>query len=95
MDTGAGSLKCVAGWSPSRSLGDSLEQALRAHAGDERVRHLYGDAFLVYTEADTSTVRDWLAPLLEESESVFVVEFERWSGHGPAIDSRWLMRRGH
>jgi hypothetical protein len=40
-------------------------------------------------------VRDWLRDVFEDGESAFVVEFERWSGLGEAIDSTWLLRRGH
>ena len=42
-----------------------------------------------------AALRDWLTPSLEEGESVFVVEFEKWSGYGPAPDRAWLLRRGH
>ena len=92
---GPGSLKCVIGWSPHRSLREPLEAALRARMSPADVRHLHGDAFLVYTEASTSDVRDWLTPGLSEGESVFVVEFERWSARGPVADRDWLRARGH
>ena len=92
---GPGSLKCVAGWSPDRELRDVLVVALQAHVPEEDIRPLPGGVVLLYTDADTAAIRDWLAPRLREGESVLVVEFEQWSGHGPAPDRRWLLRRGH
>ena len=92
--TGPGSLKLISGSSPNRSLRDVLGQALLARSGENDMRHLHGDTFLVHTEAEPAAIRDWLAPLLSDGESLFVVEFERWSGsrngHG-----QWLLRRGH
>lgn len=95
MEIGPGSLKCVTASSPGRSLRGLLGQALRAHLRADDIRHLYGETFLVYTDAEAATIRDWLMPTLEDGESVFVVEFEQWSGCGPAPDRRWLLRRGH
>jgi hypothetical protein len=94
-DVGPGSLKLVTGWSPDRSLRDALHETLRAHIAENDVRRLHGETFLAFTDAEPAAIRDWLAPVLLEGESVFVVEFERWSGHGPAIDRGWLLRRGH
>lgn len=94
-NTGAGTLKCVCAWSPRRRLRDTLEQALVSRVAAHNVRHLHGDTFIVFTDEDTPTVRGWLSPLLEDGESLLVVEFERWSGHGDAIDRSWLLRRGH
>jgi hypothetical protein len=90
-----GTLKLVAGCSTSRSLRDAIQAALRAHVPDDGIRPLHTDTFLVYTDAQPSAIRDWLAPSLAAGESVLVVEFERWSGHGPAPDREWLLRRGH
>jgi hypothetical protein len=90
-----GSLKCVAGVSPHRPLQDVFEHILCARIGEADVRHLSGDVFVVHSEMETSDLRDALAAELEDGESVFVVEFERWSGYGPAADRRWLLRRGH
>ncbi len=92
---GPGSLKLISGWSPHRSLADALRETLLARASENDVRRLYGETFLVYTDAEPATIRDWLAPALAEDESVFVVEFERWAGRGPAVARRWLLRRGH
>ena len=95
MEIGPGRLKCVTAWSPSRSLLDPLGETLRTHVRVEDVHHLYGNVFLVYTDAETAAIRDWLIPCLEDGESLFVVEFEQWSGYGPAPDRRWLTFRGH
>jgi hypothetical protein len=92
---GPGTLKCVAGSSPHRELRDPLERALCATIGPADVRHVSGDVFVVHCEMDTSELRDALAAEMSEGESVFIVEFERWSGYGPAVDRRWLLRRGH
>ncbi len=92
---GAGSLKLIVGCTSERSLADAIGAQLRERLGENDVRHLHNDAFLVYTDAEPAAIRDWLSPLLSEDESVFVVEFERWSGRGPAADTRWLLRRGH
>jgi hypothetical protein len=94
-DIGRGTLKCVSASSPHRSLRSAIEGALREHVAAHNVRHLHDSVFAVHTEAEPSDIRDWLAPLLREDESLLVVEFERWSGHGGAIDRRWLLRRGH
>ena len=91
----AGSLKCVTGSSSGRSLRSVIEEALSSHVRAEDIRHLYGDALLVYTEAGTAAIRDWLAAFLVDGESVLVVEFEHWSGYGAAPDRDWLHRRGH
>jgi hypothetical protein len=92
---GPGSLKVVTGWSPDRSLRDALHETLHAHVAENDVRHLYGETFLALTDAEPAAIRDWLAPVLSEGESVFVVEFERWSGSGSSIDRDWLLHRGH
>ncbi len=92
---GPGSLKLVTGWSPDRSLRDALRETLRAHVAENDVRHLYGETFLAFTDAEPAAVRDWLAPVLSEGESAFVVEFECWSSRGSSICRDWLLRRGH
>lgn len=94
-EVGPGSLKCVTASSPRRPLRDIVERALIEHVGADDVRHVFGDVFLVHADADTAALRDRLAERLEDGESAFVVEFEAWSGYGPAVDRRWLLRRGH
>jgi len=95
MPLAPGNLHCVSGWSASRPLGPVIEETLSAHVPAEEVRRLYGDVYLVYSDAGAATLRGWLIPSLEDGESVFVVEFEKWSGYGPAPDRAWLLRRGH
>ena len=92
---GLGSLKLVSGWSPNRSLDPVLHEVLSNHAGANDVRRLQDSVFVIYTEAEPADVRNWLAGQLTDQESVIVVEFERWSSNGPAIDRSWLLRRGH
>ncbi len=92
---GPGSLKLVSGWSPSRSLDQLFESTLSERVGANDVRRLHTHAYVVYTSATPEDVRGWLAGQLAGDESVFVVEFERWSSDGPAADRAWLLRRGH
>ncbi len=94
-EIGPGSLKCISAGSSSRPLRPAIEEALLARVRPEDIRHLYGDVFLVYTDAEPLAIRDWLAPALTHEESVFVAEFEHWSSYGPAADRSWLLRRGH
>ena len=94
-ETGPGSLKCVIGSSPTRALAEILLPALGAHVVARNIYHLHGETIIVHTDAETATIREWLTPLLQEDESLLVVEFERWSSQGAAVDRRWLLRRGH
>lgn len=90
-----GSLKLVVACSAVRPLQEPIEDALRARCRPNDVRRLDGAGLLVHTKASAAEIRDWLTPLLAEGESVFVVEFERWSARGPAADRDWLRKRGH
>ena len=87
-------LKCVVAWSERRHLCAVVEEGLRTLAGADEVRRLSDDACLVYTDLEPANVRDQLRDRLEPGESLLVVEFEKWSGYG-AVDSAWLLRRGH
>jgi hypothetical protein len=91
---GSGSLKLVAVDAPKEVL-RRVEAALRQRTGAPDVRRVAGAWFFVHSEAEPADIRDSLAPLLGDGDSVIVVEFERWSSHGAAIDTRWLLRRGH
>ena len=95
MEVSPGRLHCVTAWSAGRSLGPLIEETLRAHVSNEEVRHLYGEVYLVYTDTGAAAIRDWFISRLQEDESMLVVEFEHWSGYGPAPDRRWLLARGH
>ena len=88
------SLKCVVAVSPTRALEEiaALVDALI----DISDRQMLGrNSMVVYSSATAAEIRDALAPLLDAGASLFVVEFERWSSNGMAVDAGWLLRRGH
>jgi hypothetical protein len=89
------SLKCVIAWSDTRNVCSMVSDALESNLGTEGVRRLGDDAFAVFGTPAPDELRDWVAAVLDPSESVLVFEFEKWSGHGQGVDSEWLMRRGH
>ena len=95
MSEGEPTLKCVIAWSESRNLCSVVGDALERKLGAEDVRRLGDNAFAVYGTPAPDEIRDWVAGILEPDESVVVLKFEKWSGHGPAVDVEWLMRRGH
>jgi len=95
MPIAPGSLKCVTVCSSTRPLLPLIEAALRSRLSAADVRRLGESAVLVHTDAAPADIRDWLAPLLEEGESLLVVEFEKWSAYGTAADRDWLLARGH
>jgi hypothetical protein len=92
--TGPGSLKLVIAVSERRDLPSAFEALLREQALADSMRAL-GEGLLVYTEAAVDELRERLAPLLQDGESLLVIEFERWSSHGAGVDGAWLRRRGH
>lgn len=87
-EIGPGSLKVIV------ASGPSAERALLAHVPLEHVRPAGDGAWIVFTEAEPATIRDWVIAESGADTTVFVVEFERWSGQGD-IDRDWLLRRGH
>jgi len=91
---GLGSLKLVIGCGIDATLADRIGTEIAPHVRADDVRRA-GDAIIVYTDAEPGQIRDWLAPALRDGESVLVVEFERWSSRGDAVDRTWLLRRGH
>jgi hypothetical protein len=90
VSLGPGSLKCVVA---SRDR-EAIERTLRSRVGSDNLVHLHDATFIVYTDAEPATIRDWLLPHARPDATLLVVEFERWSGSG-AIDRDWLTRRGH
>ncbi len=92
---GPGSLKCVIAWAPQRPLAGPVREALSEHIDQEDIRAIDGGATLVHTTADAAHIRDWLAAVLKADESALVLEFEKWSGYGTAVDRGWLLARGH
>lgn len=95
MREGGPTLKCVIAWSDKRSLCTLVADRLEVMTGANDIRRLGEDAFAVYGTGAPDEIRDWVAAVLDSDESVVVFEFEKWSGRGPAVDSEWLMRRGH
>ncbi len=92
---GPGTLKLVWASSPNRSLSRLVSAELASREAASDICPLDKSSLLVHTNADPSEVRDWLAALLTEGESLLVIEFERWSSYGRGVDRRWLLRRGH
>ncbi len=88
-------LKVVIAWSDRRNLCTIISDALDAIAGADEVRKLSDEAYVAHTALSAAELRDRLREILGESESVLVAEFEVWSGHGEALDARWLLARGH
>lgn len=89
-----GTLKLILFDAPADAVARA-SACLRERVRDEDVRSIGAYAFIIYNGADPADVRDWLASLLGDGESVLVTEFERWSSRGDAVDPRWLLRRGH
>ena len=87
-DIGPGSLKLIV------AADAAIEGALRAHVPDEHIRRTGDEAWIIFTEADPPTIRDWITAAASNPSSILVVEFEHWSGYGD-IDQAWLLRRGH
>lgn len=88
-------LRVVVARSERRHLCTLIGDALEAIAGAGEVRKLNDDAYVVHTALTTAELRDRLREMLADGEGVFVAEFEVWSGHGDALDARWLLARGH
>jgi hypothetical protein len=88
-DAGVGSLKLIVG------QGERVERVLREQVREADVRALAAGVWVAYTEADPADLRDRLTAALGQTANILVVEFERWSLQGDAIDPAWLLRRGH
>ncbi len=88
-------LKLVVAWSDSRNLCSLVRDALLEIVPQEEMRALGDDASVVHTDQPAAAIRDRLRGVLSAGDHVIVAEFEVWSGHGPTLDSRWLLARGH
>ncbi len=88
-------LKLIVAWSDSRNLCSLVRDALHETVPEDEMRTLGDDASVVHTEQPASAIRDRLRERLSGGDHVFVAEFESWSGHGSALDSHWLLARGH
>jgi hypothetical protein len=73
---------------------DPVLAVLHERVSSENVRPL-GSAVLLHTELKPADLRDWLSAALGEGQSLFVVEFEKWSSYGADVDTVWLLERGH
>jgi hypothetical protein len=86
--TGEGTLKLVVLAGGDR---DGVDRAVR-DAGD--AVSLGPRAWVVFAAAEPGELRDTIVGG-QPGAQIMVVEFERWSSHGDAIDAAWLLRRGH
>lgn len=78
--------------SPQRKV--RVEAALVMLAGAAEVRSPVAGAFVVHVAKSSSELRDALREAVG-IDTLFIVEFERWSALGNLVDSTWLLRRGH
>lgn len=88
-------LKCVIAWSNRRNLCSIIGDQLAAIVAEEDTKRLGEDTYAVSTDLDPAAIRDHLTAQVGSDEGLLVIEFEKWSSHGTAVDSTWLLRRGH
>jgi len=88
-------LKIVVAWSERRNLCSMVLDALREIVPESELRRAGDDAIIVHTAEESETMRNHLSGLVTDDEGLLVGEFEKWSGYGTALDSKWLLARGH
>jgi hypothetical protein len=88
-------LRCVIAWSDRRNLCSTVGDKLRSIVPEAELRGIGDDAYLVHTALSADELRNRLRRTLAVEEGLLVIDFERWSGHGEALDHRWLLARGH
>ena len=88
-------LKLVVAWPGGRHRCCLVRDALLEIVPQEEIRTLGDDASVVHTAEPAAAIRDRLRERLSAGDHVFVAEFAVWSGHGPTLDSHWLLARGH
>ena len=88
-------LRCVIAWSDRRNLCSVVGDELRSILPDAELRGIGDDAYLVHTALSADELRNRLRLTIAAEEGLLVLDFERWSGHGEALDRRWMMARGH
>ncbi len=88
-------LKVVIAWSDRRNLCSTIFDALGDTVPPVDLRRAGDDAIIVYTADDPEKLRNRLSHLVTDNEGLLVAEFEKWSGYGKALDSVWLLARGH
>jgi hypothetical protein len=91
---GPGTLKCIV-FRADAVRRQVICDTLRSRVGSDGLRHVDTETILVFTEASPADIRDWLAAAGGPGAWILVVEFEKWSGYGGAIDREWLLARGH
>ena len=88
-------LRCVIAWSERRNLCSMIGDELRAIGPPAELRQIGDDAHILNTALTADELRDRLRGLLVEDEGLLVIDFELWSGYGKAVDTAWLLARGH
>jgi len=88
-------LRCVIAWSDRRNLCSIIGDQLRAIVPETELRRIGDEAHIVHTSLTPDELRDRLRPHLAEADGLLVIDFERWSGYGRALDASWLLARGH
>lgn len=88
-------LRCVIAWSGSRNLCSIIGDQLRAIVPETEFRRIGDDAHIMHTSLAPDELRDRLRVQLSEDEGLLVIDFERWSGYGKALDASWMLARGH
>jgi hypothetical protein len=88
-------LRCVIAWSDRRNLCSIVGDELRTMVSEGEIKRIGDDAHVVHTARTADELRDCLRTLLTEGEGLLVIDFEKWSAYGKAVDSQWLLARGH
>jgi hypothetical protein len=88
-------VRCVIAWSDRRNLCSIVGDELRSMVPEAELRGIGDDAYLVHTALSADELRNRLRRTLDVDEGLLVIDFERWSGYGEALDGRWLLARGH
>ncbi|HEY8767754.1 MAG TPA: hypothetical protein VIP09_10930 [Dehalococcoidia bacterium] len=88
-------LRCVVAWSDRRNLCSIVGDELRSIVPEAELRGIGDDTYLVHTALSADELRNRLRRTLAKEEGLLVIDFERWSTYGEAVDARWLLARGH
>ncbi len=74
---------------------NAVRRLLIERIDESEIQGLFTHGLIVNTVLEPADVRDLVARALGDDQEAIVVEFERWSARGEAVDAGWLMRRGH
>ena len=88
-------LRCIIAWSDRRNLCSIVGDELRSIVPEAELRPIGDDAYLVQTALSADELRNRLRPTIDLDEGLLVIDFERWSGYGEALDDHWLLACGH